>query len=227
MTETIAPASQKLLKAIIVISVLCLVIALLYAMSAPLPDQRLVHTLVQDNLSQSGVTNPVTAVLLNFRAYDTLIEFAVFYCVTIAVMPFLSESMISNVNNDKDLVLLQTCRIFIPPTILVAGYLLWIGASAPGGAFQAAALLAGTLVLLSLANIQHLDVEKNGSKFVIVGGLLAFCTVFISTIIIGNAPLQYPVKLAGLIVILVEFFATFAVALSLFVCFETIHKGHV
>ena len=34
-------------------------------------------TAVADKLGQSGVKNPVTAVLLNFRGYDTLLELTV------------------------------------------------------------------------------------------------------------------------------------------------------
>ena len=42
-------------------------------------------------------------------------------------------------------------RLLVPVLILVAAYLLWVGAHAPGGAFQAGSVLgaAGVLLLLS------------------------------------------------------------------------------
>lgn len=40
-----------------------------------------------DNFPPSGVGNPVTAVLLNFRAYDTLLEVAVLLAAVFAVLP--------------------------------------------------------------------------------------------------------------------------------------------
>ena len=82
-------------------------------------------------LPDSGVGNPVTAVLLNFRAYDTLLEVGVLMLAAAAVFaldrrpaepaPPLSFSMLP--------VLL---RLLIPLMIVVAGYLLWRGADAPG-----------------------------------------------------------------------------------------------
>ena len=43
--------------------------------------------LVQDKLTHSGVQNPVTAVLLNFRSYDTLLEIGVLLIVAVAMLP--------------------------------------------------------------------------------------------------------------------------------------------
>ena len=40
--------------------------------------------LLQENLSASGVEHPVTAVLLNFRSYDTLLEIAVLVIAAMA-----------------------------------------------------------------------------------------------------------------------------------------------
>ena len=58
--------------------------ALLHAHAAGDPirlaDEVIVH------LEQSGVSNPVTAVLLNYRAYDTLLELAVLLAAVLGIM---------------------------------------------------------------------------------------------------------------------------------------------
>lgn len=41
---------------------------------------------VTANLAESGVSNPVTAVLLNFRAYDTLLELAVLLAAALGIL---------------------------------------------------------------------------------------------------------------------------------------------
>jgi multisubunit Na+/H+ antiporter MnhB subunit len=54
-----------------------------------LPDQAQgLQGAVADQLEKSGVTNPVTAVLLNFRGYDTLLEMVV---LLFAVIHYLQE----------------------------------------------------------------------------------------------------------------------------------------
>ncbi len=47
---------------------------------------------IEAALANSGVTNPVTAVLLNFRAYDTLLEVAVLLAAALAVLPLTNLS---------------------------------------------------------------------------------------------------------------------------------------
>ena len=47
-------------------------------------------------------------------------------------------------------VLAALLRFLLPLLLVTGGYLLWIGAFAPGGAFQGGALLGGALVLMLL-----------------------------------------------------------------------------
>ena len=94
---------------------------------------------VAANLVDSGVTNPVTAVLLNFRAYDTLLELAVLLA---ALLGIFALGPARPGFKEGGPVLDGLIRWLVPLLIVTGGYLLWVGAHAPGGAFQAAALLA-------------------------------------------------------------------------------------
>ena len=97
-------------------------------------------------LAQSGVEHPVTAVLLNFRAWDTLLELLVLLLALLGArqapgdLPRYRGWSLS----------ISWSRLLSPLLLLVSGYLLWRGAAAPGGAFQAGALLASGLVILRL-----------------------------------------------------------------------------
>lgn len=184
------------------------------------------QTLAVTQLEQTGVTNIVTAVLLNYRAYDTLIEFAVFLCVAIAVLPYILDTPVLKFKLQEESQVLLIAKAFIPLTIIMAGYLLWIGSTKPGGAFQAAALLAGCLVLLSLANVQIINFTKLGYRLLMSAGLIAFLAVIILLNIVSHTFLTFPVELAGVSILVIEFFATFALALILFLCFESINRGH-
>ncbi|MEW5966130.1 MAG: hydrogenase subunit MbhD domain-containing protein [Pseudomonadota bacterium] len=124
-----------------------LVVALLKA-PAPAVD---LPAAVARNMAQSGVAHPVTAVLLNFRGYDTLLEVAVLLAALFGLLALAPGRPRAGAPGDP---LLGTwARLAAAPMIVVAGYLLWAGAHQPGGAFQAAAVLAAAAVLLHLAGL--------------------------------------------------------------------------
>jgi multisubunit Na+/H+ antiporter MnhB subunit len=213
-------------KTLIVILVTLFTVFFIFTLfNQPLHNNEL-QALAVNHLDKTGVTNRVTAVLLNYRAYDTFIEFAVFLCVAIAVLPYILDTPILTFKLQEESQVLLIAKVFIPLTIIMAGYLLWIGSSKPGGAFQASALLAGCLVLLSLANVQVINFTTLRYRLLMSSGLIAFLVVAALLYLQSMSFLTFPVELAGAIILVIEFFATFAIALILFLCFESINKGH-
>ena len=103
-------------------------------------------------LPNSGVTNPVTAAVLNYRGYDTLLEIAVLLLAVLGVWSLAQAERAAD-SPPASPVFRSFIRLVVPLMILLAGYLLWIGAFAPGGAFQGGAVLAAALVLLHLGGI--------------------------------------------------------------------------
>ena len=120
--------------------------ALLHAFSSV--PQDMLPRAISGNLAASGVSNPVTAVLLNFRAYDTLLELAV---LLTAVLGIFALGQATPGYQPAGPIFDGLVRWLVPVLILTAGYLLWVGAHAPGGAFQAGATLAAAGVVLRLA----------------------------------------------------------------------------
>jgi multisubunit Na+/H+ antiporter MnhB subunit len=122
------------------------------------PDRApILPSLVADHLAESGVSNPVTAVLLNFRSYDTLLEVAVLVAAMIAVWSLDRRNRELTREEDRlaDPALSALARIVVPMVAVTAVYLTWAGTSATGGAFQAGALLAGAGVLLTAAGFMR------------------------------------------------------------------------
>ena len=74
-------------------------------------------------LPNSGVTNPVTAAVLNYRGYDTLMEVAV---LLLAVLGVWSVATAENqpAAQPASPVLLSFLRLALPVMLLVVGYLL-------------------------------------------------------------------------------------------------------
>ena len=169
--------------------------------------------LAGDHIPDSGVSNPVTAVLLNFRAYDTLLELAV---VLAAVLGVLSLGPARPGFQPAGPVLGSLVRWLLPLLIVTAGYLLWAGAHAPGGAFQAGALLAAAAVLLRLGGRANAGLPAAGAlRPLLVAGIVVFVVVGLAVIGPERAFLQYPQRWAGALILLIEAAATLSIAVAL------------
>lgn len=172
-----------------------------------LPDQ------VAEQLDASGVSHPVTAVLLNFRAWDTLLELVVLLLAVLGVR----QLQPSTSRSPGAWVLLQAwSRILAPLSIMLAGYLLWRGSHAPGGAFQAGALLAAGIVVLRLAGLLPLLQWRHWPvRAALLGGIAVFLAVAAATLLLGDGWLNMPADWSGPLILLIEIAATLSIAVSL------------
>jgi len=106
--------------------------------------------------------------------------------------------------------------VLAPLLVLAAGYILWRGASAPGGAFQAGALLASGVVLLRLSGLlPRLRWSFMPLRLLVLGGLLVFVGVAVATAWLGEGWLTYPGGAAKPIILMIEAVATLSIAASL------------
>lgn len=169
---------------------------------------------VAENLSTSGVSNPVTAVLLNFRAYDTLLEKAVLLLAVVAAwsLSMAPREPVSSPGRVLDVFV----RLLVPLMIVVASYLLWVGAHAPGGAFQAGAVLAAVVVLLLLSG-KSLPAGWEGwpLRALLTLGLGVFIAVGAAVMLFGYRFLEYPPDQVGNLILLIEVVATVSIAVAL------------
>ncbi|VAW72408.1 Na(+) H(+) antiporter subunit B [hydrothermal vent metagenome] len=169
---------------------------------------------VAEHIGTSGVSNPVTAVLLNFRGYDTLLEMGVLLLALLGVWS------VSRVPEQSEAppgpVLDMLSRLLVPLLILVAGYLLWVGAHAPGGAFQAGAVMGAAGVLLLLAGWRP-DARFSGLplRITLVTGLGMFVVVGMVLILLGRRLLEYPPPFAGTLILLIEAAAALSIGVTL------------
>lgn len=159
---------------------------------------------VAANLAQSGVDHPVTAVLLNFRGYDTLLEVAVLLLALLGILAVADKRKEAPHTLPGESVLQTLARFAIPLMILTAGYLLWAGAHRPGGAFQAGAVLAAAAVLLNLARLLPAWTSPGLLlRLGFAGGFLVFLTVAAALLAEGSL-LQYPPGIASGLILLIE-----------------------
>jgi multisubunit Na+/H+ antiporter MnhB subunit len=169
---------------------------------------------VAANLEITGVSNPVTAVLLNFRGYDTLLEMVV---LLLALLGVWSLGCTASRREAKPGSVLDTlARLLVPVLILVAGYMLWVGAHAPGGAFQAGSVLgaAGVLLLLTGWRLNH-RLAALPLRLSLVAGSGTFLVMAVLTLLSEGQVLKYPQEQAGTLILIIEAAATLSIGVTL------------
>ena len=189
--------------------------ALLHAFSSTPHD--MLPRAISGNLASSGVSNPVTAVLLNFRAYDTLLELAV---LLTAVLGIFALGQATPGYQPAGPIFDGLVRWLVPVLILTAGYLLWVGAHAPGGAFQAGATLAAAGVVLRLAGRSRIGLPDGFVlRIVMAAGVGVFLLVGLTLLLLGRPFLGYPPAWAGALILLIETAAMLSIAATLLLAF--------
>lgn len=194
----------------------CLLCSLLIQAVLDLPAEAsgLTHE-VHAALGASGVEHPVTAVLLNFRGYDTWLELGVLLLAAIGVLLFQSRTDLTRVRvpPGADPVLKRALALLLPLAVLVSGYLLWVGKYSSGGAFQAGVVLGAALILMWLSGTRALVILP-GHLFrcTLVIGFASFGVTAAVTSLGEYALLEYPATHAGDIILLIETCATLAIA---------------
>ncbi|MEA5445518.1 hydrogen gas-evolving membrane-bound hydrogenase subunit E [Gammaproteobacteria bacterium AB-CW1] len=168
--------------------------------------------------------NPVTVVLLDFRAYDTLLEMAVLLLALIGVHILIRHYRLPDLHPPAPVSppMLTPLLTVATPLMLMAGlYLFWAGSQSPGGAFQSGALLAALGVLYRLTGrLVPTGTASPGLRLILVIGLALFSLFACAALIWSSAPLQYPETAAYSLVLLIEFALTLSIAATLLMLFS-------
>ena len=169
--------------------------------------------LALSRVPESGVSNPVTAVLLNFRAYDTLLEVAVLLSALLGIW---AVGRASPGFLPAGPVLRSLAGIIVPLLILAGGYMLWVGGHAPGGAFQAGALLGAAGVTLRLVGYPGAGLPPEPLLRVVIGvGVLVFTACGLALMALGHGFLTFPLPAAKWLILAIETAATLSIGATL------------
>lgn len=214
--DTIATWSIRLWAGLLV---LAMTAGLLYAAVTLSPSAIGLKWELADRLAESGVSHPVTAVLLNFRGYDTLLEMSVLLLSVIGVWSLAPAATEHNVY-PPGLIQDNLTRLLAPLMILTSGYLLWAGAHAPGGAFQAGALLMAVGILLLLSDWRlPSSLIPWLARLILTAGVAVFIGIALTTLWMNAFLLAYPPQWASSLIMLIELFATVSIGAALVALF--------
>ncbi len=153
---------------------------------------------VAANLAATEVGNPITAVLLAFRAIDTLLEAIVLLFALVGVWSLSPDRAWGGVPGvrqpaDPDGMLAYAARVLPPIGIVAGAYVFWVGADHPW-------LL---VIMAGLAEAPRID--RRWLRWLIVSGPLAFMAVGVAGAVSAGAFLGYPQGFAKPLILVIEF----------------------
>lgn len=166
---------------------------------------------VADNIASTGVGNPITAVLLSFRAMDTLLEAIVLVFALIGVWsmtpnrfwngrPGLRQSA------DPNGILAYMARVLPPIGVVIGMYVFWAGADYPGGKFQGATILAAMWLLVLMAGLADAPaIDRRPLRLALVLGPLVFIGIGFAGVFWAGSFLAYPEGFGKPLILVIEF----------------------
>jgi multisubunit Na+/H+ antiporter MnhB subunit len=166
---------------------------------------------VAANINITGVGNPITAVLLAFRAMDTLLEAVVLLFALIGVWSLTPDrfwygrpGMMQSA--DPNGILAYIARVLPPIGMVVGLYIFWVGADYPGGKFQGATILAAMWLLVMMAGLADAPaIGRAPLRIALVFGPLVFIGIGFLGVVSAGAFLAYPIDYAKPLILVIEF----------------------
>jgi multisubunit Na+/H+ antiporter MnhB subunit len=176
---------------------------------------------VAENAAATTLGNPVTNVLMAFRALDTMLEKVVLLLALVGVWSlapdrFWGGRLGPRHRADPQGMLVFLAQLLPPAGVVVGIYVFWVGANAPGGAFQGGTILAAMWLLAMMAGLT--DTPPSGSRWlrlVLVAGPTAFLVVGLGGLWLGEAFLAYPLAYAKPLILGIEFAMVPTIAVTL------------
>ena len=173
------------------------------------------------NAGATGLGNPITNVLMAFRAMDTLLEKVVLLLALVGVWSLARDRAWGGLpasyhRADPEGALVFLARVLPPVGVVLGIYVLWAGADHPGGAFQGATILAAMWLLILMAGLYEVPaVSRRRLRLVLVAGPAVFLIVGLGGLALGGAFLSYPQDWAKPIILAIEFAMVLTVAATL------------
>jgi len=103
----------------------------------------------ENGVEQTGAVNIVTAVVLNYRGFDTLGEVTILFIAALGLGAVLStvKDKTKGEITPTSLILWAGCRFLFPFILLFGAYIFLHGHLTPGGGFQGGAIIASGFLL--------------------------------------------------------------------------------
>jgi multisubunit Na+/H+ antiporter MnhB subunit len=220
-----APAANEQLAAPLRVLAGALCAAIAAALGAavllmPDPAPTLAPQAVQ-NLPATGLGNAVTAVLISYRAFDTMLEKVVLVLAVAGVWSLAPDRCWGGSPGAPRAARPEDALAFLaqvlPPLGIVVGiHIFWVGADEPGGAFQGGAILAAMWMITMMAGLTEAPaISSKWLRLVLISGPAVFLATGLAGVVLAGGFLAYPAGFAKPLILFIEAFMTLTIAATL------------
>ncbi|GAB6100298.1 Na(+)/H(+) antiporter subunit B [Halanaerocella petrolearia] len=183
-------------KAYVIALVLILGIVLLANFSSVLPESHKVvnkdsisNYYIEQGVKDTGSINLVTAILFDYRAFDTLGEATVILVVVSTISLLAGRRRPIAAYDNFSPIVYQSISLIVPFLYILGFYLIFYGHLSPGGGFTGGVIIATIFILLTITyGLRHDPEEKTLKKKSLLEklGALGFVLAGLLGIIMGS-----------------------------------------
>ena len=173
------------------------------------------------HLDELGVGNPITAVLIAYRSFDTLLEKVVLILAVIGVWSLARDRTWGGAAGPRRIARPEGALAFLaqllPPLGIVVGiHIVWVGANEPGGAFQGGAILAAMALIVMMARLAEApEIRARWLRLALIAGPAVFLAIGVAGFALPGSFLAYPAGWAKPLILFIEAFMTLSIAATL------------
>jgi len=174
-----------------------------------------------EHLAETGLGNPVTAVLIAYRAVDTMLEKVVLVLAVVGVWSLAPDRFWGGAPGEAraarpEPTLAFLAQVLPPLGILVGIHVFWAGANEPGGAFQGGAILAAMWLILMMARLTEAPpVGALWLRLALVAGPAVFLAFGVAGFVMASGFFSYPPGFAKPLILFIEAFMLLTIAVTL------------
>ena len=202
---------------------LCLLVAAALAgVVLLLPDQGpTLAPQAMERLPETGLGNPVTAVLIAYRSFDTMLEKVVLVLAVVGVWSLAADRYWGGAPGEAraerpEPTLAFFAQMLAPIGILVGVHVFWVGADEPGGAFQGGAILAAMWMIVMMARLTGApQASAFWLRLALIAGPAVFLAAGVAGAVVAGGFFAYPPGLAKPLILFIETFMTLTIAVTL------------
>jgi multicomponent Na+:H+ antiporter subunit B len=152
-------------KHIFAVLILSLLGITLLASLSKLPNQfeyanSIYHHVVNNSITETGSLNFVTAILYDYRAYDSLGESTIIFGAVSGIVLLLSRKTLPVSSHGLSFIVKRTFGMLTPFIFLFGIYIITHGHLSPGGGFQGGVILGAISIIFSIVYGSEFDYKR-------------------------------------------------------------------
>ncbi|MCW2282734.1 multisubunit Na+/H+ antiporter MnhB subunit [Rhodoblastus acidophilus] len=169
----------------------------------------------------AGLGNPITAVLISYRSFDTMLEKVVLILAVLGVWSVGADAAWGRApaplrKPEPDGAMILLAQVLAPVGLLIGLHIFWVGADAPGGAFQGGALLAAMGMVAMMARLMAPPrIDSRKLRLALVAGPAVFLVVGVAGLMLAGHLFAYPQNFAKPLILFIEAFMVVSIAVAL------------